>query len=62
MLKFKTLLFRALPNGAHYSFFEKVNRELADAGADVKAALASLLPEFNKWFAMEYADLEWYRK
>ena len=62
MTKFHALSFKSLPNDIHYSFFEKVARELAKAGDDVKDAIEPLDVELNKWFAMETADMAWIRK
>ena len=62
MTKLNALLFRFLPNEAHYGFFEKATRELADAGDDVKAAVGPLAAALNDWFATETANLVWYRK
>lgn len=63
MVKFIVLLFRYLPNEAHHRFFEKVTRELPEAGADVLEAIGTkLITELNKWFAIETANLEWMRK
>lgn len=62
MTKFNALLFKFLPNGAHYSFFKKATSELAKAGDDVKDAVEPLDTELNKWFAQETANMDWYRK
>ncbi|MDR1122323.1 MAG: DUF6261 family protein [Dysgonamonadaceae bacterium] len=62
MAKFNALLFRSLPNGAHYRFFEKATGELNLAGGDVKSAIGPLATELNNWFVMETADMDWYRK
>ena len=62
MTKFHALLFRFLPNGSHYSFFERATSELAKAGDDVKDAVEPLDTELNKWFALETANMAWYRK
>ena len=61
MTKFHALLFRFLPNGSHYSFFERATSELAKAGDDVKDAVEPLDTELNKWFALETANMAWYR-
>jgi hypothetical protein len=63
MKKLSALLFKFLPNDAHYRFFEKAVREVAAAGVNVQNAIgAPLIAELNSWFAVETADLDWYRK
>ncbi|MDR2692135.1 MAG: hypothetical protein LBB73_07600, partial [Dysgonamonadaceae bacterium] len=62
MTKFNALLFKCLPNAAHYGFFKIATSELAEAGEDVKDAVGRLETELNKWFAMETDNMQWYRK
>jgi hypothetical protein len=62
MIKFTVLLFRVLPNEAHYSFFERVTKEIAKAGPSVQSTLGPLVAELNDWFTKETACVEWYSK
>ncbi|MDR2764400.1 MAG: DUF6261 family protein [Tannerella sp.] len=62
MIKFATLFFKSLPNEAHYRFFDRATSEIAKAGAAVHTALGSLETDLNGWFALETANIEWYRK
>jgi hypothetical protein len=59
--KFITLRFSNLPNGAHFDFCGKVNKELEKAGHEVKMALAALIISFNSWFLKEDAQMTWVR-
>jgi hypothetical protein len=61
-MKFYKLKFSCLPNETHYSFFEKVNREIIAAGEEVKKSVQSLIPVFDKWFAVEKDNLNSGRK
>jgi hypothetical protein len=62
MIKFIALLFKFLPNEAHFRFFDRATREIAKAGAAVQTALGQLVAELNEWFAKESANITWYRK
>ncbi|MDR1224959.1 MAG: DUF6261 family protein [Tannerella sp.] len=62
MKKFRALLFKFLPNEAHYRFFSKATKEVSNAGQVVKAALGGLVAELADWFVKETACIEWYRK
>jgi hypothetical protein len=62
MLKFIVLLFKSLPNEAHYKFFDKVTKEIAKAGSAVQIALGMLIAELNDWFEKEDACIAWVRK
>jgi hypothetical protein len=62
MAEFNALLFKYLPNGAHFKFFERATGEIATAGTTVQTALGPLTEELNGWFAKENACIEWYRK
>jgi hypothetical protein len=62
MKKFVNLWFWNLPNAAHFDFCEKVDFELARAGATVQTALAPLTPLFEAWLAKENALMIWVRK
>lgn len=49
MTKFKALLFKFLPHGACYGFFETATGGLAKAGGDVKAErLQVMLESFSQ--------------
>jgi polyhydroxyalkanoate synthesis regulator phasin len=60
--KFITILFRNLPNAAHFDFCSKVSRELEKAGHEVKMAMAALIIAFNIWLGKEDAQMTWVRK
>jgi hypothetical protein len=62
VLQIHTLSFSVLPNDTHYEFFSTENSELTQAGTEVKSALSELIPDFNKWFAEEQANLDNVRK
>ena len=62
MKKFKVIMFRLLPNGAHYEFCSWVSTKLAAAGAAVKTALGALITQFNSWLDKEKALMAWVRK
>jgi hypothetical protein len=62
MVKFTVLVFRTLPNQAHYKFFGRATREIRQAGYTVISALGQLVPELDDWFVKETACIEWYRK
>jgi hypothetical protein len=62
MIKFLVLLFKPLPNEAHFEFFDLVMTELTQAGAAVKTLLAVLIPQLEDWFALENANIEWSQK
>jgi hypothetical protein len=61
-MKILALIFRNLPNGAHYEFFGKVILLLGNAGSAVKTALGDLITELENWYTKEAACLEWFRK
>jgi hypothetical protein len=62
MAKFSVLLFRVLPNEAHFRFFERVKKELTNAGASVRNTLGTLITDLSNWLVKETACIEWYRK
>jgi hypothetical protein len=62
MVKFRALLFKYLPNEAHYAFFGRATGELSNAGSAVHTALGPLIAELNGWFAKETALVVWIRK
>jgi hypothetical protein len=61
-MKFIALIFRLLPNEAHYRFFERVIRELGQAGSALLTALGTLVAELNDWYVKEAACMAWVRK
>jgi hypothetical protein len=62
MTKFRALLFKSLPNAAHFNYCSQVGIELSNATAAIVAALGALVAEFNSWLAKETALMEWVRK
>jgi hypothetical protein len=62
MKKLKALLFKFLPNAAHYNFCMQVGVALSSASDAVKAALGALIGQFNTWLAKETALMEWVKK
>lgn len=62
MTKFKSLLFRVLPNAAHYHFCSQVSSSLSTGGAAVIAALGDIPARFNAWLAKEFTLMEWVRR
>jgi hypothetical protein len=62
MTKFKNLHFQCLPNSVHCGFFENATKALAEAGEDVQDSVVPHDKELNRLYAIEYANLEWYRK
>jgi hypothetical protein len=62
MKKFRTLLFKYLPNAAHYQFCARVSDVLSTAGVTVITALGDTVERFNRWLAKETALMEWIRK
>ncbi|MDR1338961.1 MAG: DUF6261 family protein [Prevotellaceae bacterium] len=62
MVKFRVLLFKFLPNEAHYKFFDRAWEEVAAAGSSVQSALGTLSGELNDWFVKETACVEWVYK
>jgi hypothetical protein len=62
MVKFRVLLFKFLPNSAHFNFFEKATVEVSAAGTSVQNALGPLAGELNDWFGKETACIEWVHK
>jgi hypothetical protein len=62
MIKFTALMFRSLPNEAHYSFFDRAVKEIDSAGAAVKTSLGPLVAELKEWFVKETACIAWYSK
>jgi hypothetical protein len=60
--KFVALSFRELPKAVHYHFFDRVTKEIADAGPAVHTALGPLVAELNGWFAKETEHVTWIRK
>ncbi|MHB9294732.1 hypothetical protein PilKf_00457 [Pillotina sp. SPG140] len=59
MKKLVNILFRSLPNGAHYDFCGSVAAALAAAGTAVKTALGVLIAQFSEWLAKEDALMRW---
>jgi hypothetical protein len=62
MKKLKSLLFRRLPNAAHFEFCSQVSNLLSTADKAVLAKLGDLPARFNAWFNKELALMEWVRK
>jgi hypothetical protein len=62
MTKFITLVFRQLPNAAHFNFCSQVNSTLETAGEAVRIALGELVTQFNMWYDREAALMVWVRK
>ncbi|MDR3184539.1 MAG: DUF6261 family protein [Prevotellaceae bacterium] len=62
MKKVKSILFRALPNAAHYNFCKQVADDIASAGAAVKTALGDTAAQFAAWQARESACMKWVRR
>lgn len=62
MKKLHALYFLSLHLAAHFDFFKKLADLLAAAGDDLKAAVASLMPDFNAWLTKEDAVTDWVRK
>jgi hypothetical protein len=62
MTKFKSLVFRSLPNAAHYNFCAQVNQKLALVPSTVASVLGQLPSQFNAWFVKETALMEWVRR
>lgn len=62
MKKFKSLLFRILPNAAHFNYFSQVSIHLSAAGSAVLAALGDLTAQLNMWLNKETALMEWVKK
>jgi hypothetical protein len=62
MAKFKALLFKFLPNEAHYNFCDRVSSVLAAGGTTIATVLGALLNEFNAWLAKEKALIEWVKR
>jgi hypothetical protein len=62
MKKFKSLLFKYLPNAAHYQFCMQVSNGLSTAGEIVIAALGDIPGRFGGWLDKETALMEWVKK
>jgi hypothetical protein len=62
MLQLKKLLFKLLPNGAHYDFCSRVSLLIASSASTIIAALGVLVTQFNAWLAKEKAWMDWVRK
>jgi hypothetical protein len=62
MKKFKSLLFRRLPNSAHFNYCTRVQRALAGAPSAVLSTLGTLPGEFDAWMEKENALMSWVRK
>ncbi|MDR2120572.1 MAG: DUF6261 family protein [Tannerella sp.] len=62
MTKFAALLFRYLPNEAHFKAFDRFTTELNNADIIVKNAVGPLMDELNDWFDRETECIMWYRK
>jgi hypothetical protein len=62
MKQFNVLIFKPLPNEAHFNFFDRATKEVANASSTVITALGSLPGELNAWFVKETACIKWYRK
>jgi hypothetical protein len=62
MKKFKAILFKTLPNAAHFNFCSQVSIHVSGAGAAVLSALGDVPAQFNAWLNKEAALMEWVRK
>ena len=62
MKKIQSLLFRALPNAAHFNFCVEVSSLLSTSGEAVLAALGDLPAQFNAWLDKEWKQMDWVRK
>jgi hypothetical protein len=62
MTKFKALLFKFLPNAAHYHFCSQVSINLSAAGEAVITALGDIPARFNAWLAKATALMEWIKR
>ena len=62
MKRIHSLRFLSLHVTVHFRFFTRLAELLAGAGDDLKAAVAPLLPEFNRWLAEEDALTDWVRR
>lgn len=62
MTKLKTLLFRSLPNAAHFNFCTEVSLELATSPSTVTSPLGQLIPQFNGFLNEEKSLMEWIKK
>jgi hypothetical protein len=56
------LHFKLLPLAAHFDYFKKLSAILATESEALKAAIATLMPDFNTWLAKENAVMNWVRK
>jgi hypothetical protein len=61
MKQFKTLIFKRLPNGAHFEFFEWIDKAL-DSATVITTALGSLATDLKNCLAKEAACMAWVRK
>ncbi|MDR1680163.1 MAG: DUF6261 family protein [Prevotellaceae bacterium] len=59
---FNALLFKNLPNAAHYDYCAYVAAMITAATEPVREILAPLTVEFNGWLARELALMEWVRR
>jgi hypothetical protein len=60
--QFKVLIFRNLPNGAHYDYCVYASSKFAAAPSILKPLISAPVAEFNTWLAKETALMEWVRK
>jgi hypothetical protein len=59
MVKFTALLFRNLPNGAHYNYCKEVSTEIANSSSVILAALGTLRTQFDTWLGYEKEQMDW---
>jgi hypothetical protein len=62
MKQLKAILFKFLPNAAHYNFTTIARTAFTGAAFNVQNALGDLLTEFIRWNDEEFTALEWLRK
>ncbi|MDR1600827.1 MAG: DUF6261 family protein [Tannerella sp.] len=62
MVKFKALVFKNLPNAAHFNFCSQASEKILTAGEDVITALGTLPSQFVQWLTKETALMEWVNK
>jgi hypothetical protein len=62
MAKFKSLLFKYLPNAAHYNFCTQVSQKLTDVPSTIASVLGQLPSAFNAWLTKETALMEWVKR
>jgi hypothetical protein len=62
MNKLRAILFKNLPNTAHYDFDTLVSSECAASPQSVVVTLGQLSAQFNAWLSEEKSLMEWVRK